>query len=110
MKSLFLATIISTALVIVIPEQTKQAPAKPTVTTEQKLHIAELTGQEYRIDGQIKQRQLEIVQLQFQLQGVDKQLSEFTAGLCKADGWKFDLGKSECVAEPKPEKTPEKSK
>lgn len=97
MRLLFVALL---SLVIMQADK-KPAVKSPAVTTEQRLKVSEFRVKEYQLDNAIKTRQLEIVQLQQQLISTDKEMLEYTAGLCKADGWKFDITKTDCIAEDK---------
>lgn len=76
----------------------------PVLTPQQRETIRKYQLDDTRFDSAIKQRQLEIGQLQTQRQDNAKRFMDYVAGVCGQD-FSFDFNSDDlrCVAKPKPE-------
>lgn len=82
----------------------------PVLTPEQRETIRKYQLDDQRLDGAIKQRQLEIVQAQQQQQQNAKRFQDYVAGVCGSK-FQFDMANDDlrCIVKPTPTPTPSPS-
>lgn len=85
------------------------APAAPVLTAEQRAEVRKLQLDDQRAETAIKQRQLEIVNIQQQQQLNAQRFQAYVADLCKDPDskYRFDMSSDDlrCVAKPTPAPT-----
>ena len=81
----------------------------PVLNPEQRETVRKFQLDDERIAGQIKQRQVEILQLQEQGRQNAQRFQSYAASLCKdPNGYQFDMSSDElrCIPKPTPSPTP----
>lgn len=75
---------------MVVWAQNQPVKSVPVLAEAEKTKIREFQLRDVRVSDAIKQRQLEIVNLQTTQQQNVREFQAFVAGLCKSDGYEFD--------------------